>query len=284
VLSYRHGFHAGNAADVLKHFVLTRVLRYLRLKEAPIRYVDTHAGAGLYRLDEGFARKNREHDAGIARLWSADALPEVLVAFLADLAEAVGTAGDHAYPGSSLLATSLLRAHDQAWLYELHPADHAALEATIVSRSRGGCRAYVRREDGFNALPGLLPPPNGRACVLVDPPYEVKDDYVAAARTLAQAWRRMPHGVYLLWYPVVERTRIEQLEQTLVRAGPPSLLRVELQTHADMAGYGMTASGLFLVNPPWTLRDELQAARAAMLRLLATRDGALTTHWVVGEA
>jgi 23S rRNA (adenine2030-N6)-methyltransferase len=253
MLSYRHAFHAGNHADVLKHAVLVQVLEYLKQKDKPLLFVDTHAGAGLYRLDSPWAQKNREFDAGIGRLLECQPLPGELDAYL-DLIKSLNPNRRlQRYPGSPWLAVQLLRAQDQARLFELHPAEFEALE----SLSRGDRRVKVERQDGFQALPALLPPAQRRALVLIDPPYEVKQDYLSVVSALQAAWRRFVAGVYLLWYPVVRRASIDRLERDLKASGLRDVLLAELAVAPASRG-GMQASGLILVNPPWTLKAQLQ--------------------------
>lgn len=253
VLSYRHAFHAGNHADVLKHTVLVQLLDYLKQKDKPFLYVDTHAGAGLYDLAGPWSQKNREFDNGIGRLLECGRLPGEVEHYVG-LVRSLNAGGLlRRYPGSPWLAAECLRAQDRARLFELHPADFEALQSLF----RGDRRVKVEREDGFRALPPLLPPAQRRALVLIDPPYEVKQDYAAVTSALQAAWRRFPAAVYLLWYPVVRRDSIDRLERDLRNSGMRDVLLAELDVAPASRG-GLHASGLILVNAPWTLKPRLE--------------------------
>ncbi len=196
MLSYRHAFHAGNHADVLKHLVLVQLLDYLTAKPKPLWFVDTHAGAGVYDLKRGFATQLAEHTTGISRLWNEPPATPALERYLT-LVRGLNPHGRLTrYPGSPWLARQLSRADDRLWLYELHPADFAAL-----CRNVGGKGVGVTREDGLQALRALLPPRPKRALVLLDPAYEVKTDYRQVVATLREALQRFPTGTYAVWYP-----------------------------------------------------------------------------------
>ncbi len=264
MLSYRHAFHAGNHADVLKHAVLVQVLEYLKQKDKPFLFVDTHAGAGQYDLASPWAQKNREFDAGIGRLLACQPLPAELQAYVGLIKALNPNRRLQHYPGSPWLAAELLRPRDKARLFELHPAEFEALGSLF----HGDRRVKVEQQDGFQALPGLLPPAQRRALVLIDPPYEVKQDYLTVVRALQAAWQRFPTGLYLLWYPVVQRTSIDRLERELTASGVRDVLLAELAVAPAGRG-GMHASGLIIINPPWTLASQLQG----LLAFLATTLG-----------
>jgi len=266
MLSYRHAFHAGNHADVLKHAVLVQVLGYLKQKDKPLLFVDTHAGAGLYDLASPWAQKNREFDAGIGRLLQCGSLPAGLQAYAQLIRSLNRERALQRYPGSPWLAAELLRPQDRARLFELHPAEFEALQALF----RTDRRVKVEQQDGFQALAPLLPPPQRRALVLIDPPYEVKRDYATAVSALQAAWRRFPAGVYLLWYPVVRRASVERLERDLKSSGLRDVLLAELAVAP--ASDGMQASGLIVVNPPWTLKPQLETLLGFLAATLG-RDG-----------
>lgn len=267
MLSYRHGFHAGSFADVLKHAVFTFVLRHATAKDKPLYILDTHAGAGAYDLRSAMAEKTGEHRAGIARLLTApEPWPELVTPYLS-LVRAANPAGPFVtYPGSPVLAHALMRPSDRLELVELHPTDHALLTERFAQLPR----VQVKREDGLALLVARMPPSERRAVVLIDPSYEVKSDYDAVVRFLARAHRRFATGIYLLWYPVIERDRVETLLAGLRATGIPRQYRVELGMVPDSAGRGMTGSGLVLINPPWTLPAALDAG----LPWLADRLGA----------
>ncbi|MGV8834830.1 23S rRNA (adenine(2030)-N(6))-methyltransferase RlmJ [Cellvibrio sp.] len=249
MLSYRHGFHAGNFADVLKHTVLVHILEYMTQKDKPLRIIDTHAGAGVYKLNGPQAQKNREFDNGIGHLWSTAQTP----AAIARLLELVRTVNDgkqlQLYPGSPLIAQTLMRPIDRLFLHELHPADFQFLRDCM----RDDKRVKVEHEDGFAGLQALLPPPERRALVLLDPSYEVKSDYQHLVKQLLQAHKRFATGTYAIWYPVVLRQRIDEMELALKKSGIKNIQLMEFGLRADNPEYGMTSSGMIVINPPWTL-------------------------------
>lgn len=249
MLSYRHGFHAGNFADVLKHSVLVHMLEYMTQKDKPLRIIDTHAGAGVYKLNGPQAQKNREFDNGIGHLWSNEQTPAA-IARLLDLVRTVNSGGQlQLYPGSPLIAQTLMRPIDRLFLHELHPADFQFLRDCM----RDDRRIKVEHEDGFAGLQALLPPPDRRALVLLDPSYEVKSDYQHLIKQLLQAHKRFATGTYAIWYPVVLRQRIDEMELTLKKSGIKNIQLMEFGLRADNPEYGMTASGMIVINPPWTL-------------------------------
>jgi 23S rRNA (adenine2030-N6)-methyltransferase len=269
MLSYRHAFHAGNFADVLKHVVLIRILAHLASKPKPFCCIDTHAGSGQYDLSGLYALKNREFDAGIGRLWERRDLPDIVADYVAAVRALNGGADLRRYPGSPFLERMWLRRDDRLLLFELHTSEFAALERFADRDSR----IEVANKDGFAACPGLLPPPERRGLVLIDPSYEIKTDYRRAADTLARAYRRFPTGVYALWYPVVERRRANALERTIQGAGIPRVQLFELGVCADAARSGMTASGVIVVNPPWTLMGEMREVLPYLAEVLAGEGG-----------
>ena len=249
MLSYRHGFHAGNFADVLKHNVLVHMLEYMTQKDKPLRIIDTHAGAGVYKLNGPQAQKNREFDNGIGQLWASEQPP----AAIARLIELVRTVNDgkqlQLYPGSPLIAQTLMRSIDRLYLHELHPADYQFLRDCM----RDDKRIKVADEDGFASLQALLPPPDRRALVLIDPSYEIKSDYQHLIKQLLQAHKRFATGTYAIWYPVVLRQRIDEMELALKKSGIKNIQLMEFGLQADNPEYGMTSSGMIVINPPWTL-------------------------------
>ncbi|WP_460941590.1 23S rRNA (adenine(2030)-N(6))-methyltransferase RlmJ [Parahaliea aestuarii] len=226
-------------------------------KPAPLLYIDSHAGAGRYRLDDERARKTGEAGAGVLALdWPAllDAAPEPGRSLIEGYQRQVAPLlAQQQYPGSPLIARQMLREQDRLALFELHPAEYAAL-STHMDRDR---RVKLQQEDGFRCH-GLLPGVYKRALVLIDPPYEVKNDYTRAAELVISLHRRMRGAVILLWYPVVSRARVQDMAQMLLDAGLPDLWQCELGQQADSDGYGMTASGLLMLNPPWQLPQQLQ--------------------------
>lgn len=272
MLSYRHAFHAGNHADVLKHFVLVRLLRYLALKDKPFWYIDTHAGAGAYGLDAGYATKNAEHEGGIARLWTRTDLPAPLADYV-DLVRAMNPRGAVTlYPGSPFLAWKLLRAQDRMRLFELHTTDVDLLGKTFMDAGR---RVQVTLGDGYAGLKALLPPPPRRALVLIDPSYEDKRDYARVYDALRDSLQRFAGGGYALWYPLLARAEAHRLPERLRKLKDVPWLDVSLSVSKPRTGgFGMHGSGLFVVNPPWTLRAELEAAMPWLTTALAQDEGA----------
>ncbi|MFD1243907.1 23S rRNA (adenine(2030)-N(6))-methyltransferase RlmJ [Paralysiella testudinis] len=277
MLSYRHAFHAGNHADILKHHVLFEVLRYFNRKNKPYWYIDTHAGAGLYDLSGEQAQKVGEYRHGIARLQAATELPEALLAFRQHLAQLVPDAQQH-YAGSPWLAQSLLRDSDRLRLYELHPADSALLQQNM-QQARQPRHSQIFRDDGFKGLLAMLPPPTRRAVVLTDPAYEQKQDYRQVADTLKAALNKFAQGCYLVWYPCLSRPESQMLPESLRRLAPDNHLQAELHVHRPRSdGFGMHGSGMFVINPPYTLADTLAQTLPALTACLQQDDGA---HFVL---
>lgn len=278
MLSYRHAFHAGNFADVLKHVVLVALLDHLAAKDKPFLYLETHAGAGRYDLGSPAARQNREHAGGIGRLWGRSDLPAAVARYLALVREHNGPGRLRHYPGSPWFAQRLLRPQDRLVVYELHPAEVGPL-ATLLAGDR---RGQVLAEDGFAGINAQLPPRERRALVLLDPAYEVKHDYRQVIETLAQAHRRFATGTYAIWYPVVDRHRIDAMERGLVKSGIHRVHQVELDVGP---GDGrMTACGLLLVNPPWTLPELLAEALPWLARVLGNEGhGRFLNRELIGE-
>jgi len=266
MLSYRHAFHAGNHADVLKHFVLIELLRYFNRKDKPWWYIDTHAGAGCYALESEQAGKNAEFAGGIARLWQCPDLPPALQPYV----DAVAQFNPHGrltfYPGSPALAMTQLRAQDRMRLFELHPADATALGQTFA---RDAERVLVRKADGFSGLRALLPPATRRVVVLIDPPYEVKEDYRRVVDTVADAMKRFAGGTYAVWYPLLARSEARQLPEKLASLGADSWLDVRLAVNKPARdGFGMFGSGLYIVNPPWLLPQTLETVMPWLVKAL----------------
>ncbi|MDX9741634.1 MAG: 23S rRNA (adenine(2030)-N(6))-methyltransferase RlmJ [Gammaproteobacteria bacterium] len=252
MLSYRHGFHAGNFADVLKHLVIDRILAHLVAKPKPFFCLDTHAGAGVYELSSPHARKNREYEGGIGLLWDRTDLPEPVAAYVAAVRRLNASGELRRYPGSPFFERLWLRHGDRLVLHELHPADVAALLAFAGDDHR----IQVAREDGFAACVRKLPPPERRGLIVMDPSYEIKTDYRHAPQTLLRAWRKFPTGIFALWYPVIERRRVNSMESVLRASGIPRIHLFELGVKRDAAG-GMTGSGMVVINPPWTLESSM---------------------------
>ena len=256
MLSYLHGYHAGNHADVLKHTVLTALLGRLVAKDKPLRYVDTHAGAGGYDLRAPAALRNREHDGGIGKLWDASDAPAAVARWLALARRFNGNGALRRYPGSPWLARECLRPSDDLFLFELHPAEHRALKNACAEDPR----AKVLREDGLAACIGLVPPPSKRALVLVDPSYELRNEHRDVVDAIGKLHRRFATGVLAIWYPVIERRWVERFERALRATGIAAISVYELNVARERREGGLVGSGMFIVNAPWQLDDELGEA------------------------
>jgi 23S rRNA (adenine2030-N6)-methyltransferase len=267
MLSYRHAFHAGNPADVLKHLVLCEALALLTAKDKPLWYIDTHAGAGLYTPGTGIAAGHAEHAEGIARLWNETSLPPPLERYLALVRAANPDGALRRYPGSPWLASRLLRPGDRLWLHELHPADSGALARLFED---DGSRTRVIAGDGLAGLRALLPPRPRRALVMIDPSWEVKEDYRSVPAALRDALRRFATGVYLLWYPLLDRHEPQALARQLRAIDTTPWLQASLCVRGprDPQG-GMYGSAVFVLNPPWRLREALEQCAQALSRCLA---------------
>ena len=254
MLSYRHSFHAGNFADVLKHIILIKILEHLKKKDKPFCCIDTHAGPGEYALDDGYALKNREFENGIGKLWQRDDLPNSLANYVNFIKKFNNTDELIRYPGSPLIIKQFLRNNDRLFLYELHSTEIELLNLA-VTRDR---RVKVFHADGLKNVLGLLPPNEHRGMILIDPSYEIKSDYNLVIETLIQMHKRFATGTYALWYPVVERSRNKQLEKAIKNSGIKNVQLFELGIKTDTHEHGMTASGMIVVNPPWTLAADIQ--------------------------
>ncbi|CAM3905476.1 23S rRNA (adenine(2030)-N(6))-methyltransferase RlmJ [Roseateles saccharophilus] len=276
MLAYRHAFHAGNHADVLKHLVLTRVLRYMGEKDKPYTLIDTHAGAGGYSVEGRYAQKNAEYATGIARLYDdVDKLPAPLADYVS-LVRAFNPDGQlRQYPGSPAIANFVLRETDRLRAYELHPTDHRILASYLESRPN----TQVSDRDGFAAIKAELPSPTRRAALLMDPPYEIKTDYAKVLSALREALERAPDTVVMVWYPqlqLLESTQLAaRLKASADAAAKKGWLHVRLTvTQADERGFGMLGSGMFIANPPFTLHDELAECLPLLVERLGQYDGA----------
>lgn len=272
MLSYRHAFHAGNHADVLKHLVLVQLLRYFNLKDKPYWFIDTHAGAGAYSLTRGYATQVAEYKDGIARLWTRDDMPEAVQDYVGIVRSENRDAALRHYPGSPRIALALARESDRLRLFELHSSDCPLLERNLAE---AGKRVLIQHGDGLAGLKALLPPPPRRALTLIDPSYEVKADYQHVVQALRDAFTRFPTGCYVLWYPLLSRIEAQKLPERLRKLPASGWLDVTLRVKAASPdGIGMHGSGLFVINPPYTLRATLQSGMPWLARVLAQDDGA----------
>jgi 23S rRNA (adenine2030-N6)-methyltransferase len=286
MLSYRHAFHAGNHADVLKHVVTMQLLRYLGQKDTPYMYIDTHAGAGLYALDGGYAAKNTEYETGISRLWNRKDLPGPLAEYVNLVKELNPSGKMRYYPGSPYLADKTMREQDRLRLFELHPSDSRILQdnfrkaeahAAMQGQRPGtrGKRIMIQKTDGFTGLKALLPPPSRRGLVLIDPPYEDKQDYRYVKNTVEDALTRFATGTYAVWYPLLQRLESQQLPDKLKRLTANGWLNVTLSVSSPSPdGFGLHSSGMLVINPPWTLEPMLRDLMPYLVSVLGTDKGA----------
>ncbi|HVH35869.1 MAG TPA: 23S rRNA (adenine(2030)-N(6))-methyltransferase RlmJ [Tahibacter sp.] len=283
-MNYRHAYHAGNFADVLKHSVLVGLIEALKQKQTPFCYVDTHAGRGQYDLHGEEARKTREFADGVLRLLDAARLPAALHVYL-NLVRALNTnrAGHDiaVYPGSPLLASLLLRDDDRAQLCELQPDEAAALRALF----RGDARAAVHERDGYEALRSLLPPKEKRGLVLIDPPFEAQDgEFRVIEAALKQAQTRWPNGIYAIWYPIKLRQQLSGFHRWLRGSGFTRVLTAELLVHPDNSALRLNGTGMAIINPPWKFERQLEELLPALAQHLAQgRFGQHQVQWLVQE-
>lgn len=289
-MNYRHHFHAGNFADVMKHVLLVRLVRALQRKDTGFLYLDTHAGRGGYDLaaattGDSRARKPEWPD-GIGRLWNARDLPEMVAEYVGlvrvfdrqggNLAEAV-----RFYPGSPWFSWRLARPQDRLVCCEKHPAECAALRTAMGF----GSRVSIEEIDGYAAMRGLLPPRERRALILIDPPFEAPDEFAQIAVALGGALRRFPRGVFVIWYPLTRRARVDEFLGAVVALKPPPTLLVELAIAGESAGLKMRGCGLVVINPPWQFDGEARAVLGGLAATLAqTPGGASVVDWLVAES
>ncbi len=270
MLAYRHAFHAGNHADVLKHCVLQQILMYMNQKDKPYWVIDTHAGAGMYSLASDYANTKSEYLDGVARLWDCDDLPPVLREYM-NLIQLCNNKGDWSlYPGSPEVIRRTIRADDRMRLFELHPTDFEILQENF-ERDR---QAKLFKSDGFASLKALLPPPTRRAVIFMDPPYEIKTDYPKVVDALEEGLARFAEGVYVIWYPILTRGDHIRMLESLRKLSEKTLNIAMTVQQPDEKGFGMLGSGLFIINPPWTLKDTMQDIMPYLVEKLAQYPGA----------
>jgi 23S rRNA (adenine2030-N6)-methyltransferase len=275
-MNYRHAYHAGNFADVVKHIALVGVLTHLRKKETAFAVIDTHAGRGLYDLKGDEASRTGEAGAGIERLRGSDSAsaPDALSTYL----KLAGAWGDDRYPGSPLIAARLLRPQDRLVAIEKHPEEEAALARALQPFPR----ARVVHADAFERLPALLPPQERRGLVLIDPPYESPTDFHDAARAVAAAIRRFPTGIYMIWFPVKSEGETNLFCGEVLAGGVAKALRIDVTVAADARDdkARMNSAGLLLINPPYGLDEEMRAVFAIIAPKLEAQD---TVSWLVRD-
>lgn len=287
MLSYRHAFHAGNFADVLKHAVLTNVLEYMTRKDKGYTYIDSHSGAGMYNLSDEYAQKTGEYKQGIAKLINNNDIPEALTEYI-ELIQSFNKSDESnnnsdnelaLYPGSPAVAKEFSRRQDSAHLFELHSTDINYLTAFCERWSK----SHVKQSDGYQGILSLLPPPSRRGVVLIDPPYELKEDYTKAVKTIISAYKKFATGTYILWYPVVKRELIDKMQTQFTSSEVKNILQVEFCMQADTDAYGMTGTGLFIVNPPWQLAQQLQLILPYLKEKLGANESFFSLEQIVEE-
>lgn len=278
-MNYRHAYHAGNFADVMKHAILTLVIASLKRKDTPFFALDTHAGIGAYDLEAEEADKTGEYLGGIARLLEAEAPPSDLDAYLAVIRGWNSDGTLRRYPGSPELMRGLMRPQDRMALVELHPKDVEVLRA----RFHGDRRVGVHHLDGYLAAKGLLPPAERRGLVLMDPPFEVKDEFQRLLAALRRARKLWPTGIYLVWYPIKGLEPVARFHQELAEEGGPETLAAELMLRPATDPFRLNGSGMLVINPPWRLRDSIERILPWLATTLAPGQGSARIGTVIAE-
>ncbi|MCZ4320891.1 23S rRNA (adenine(2030)-N(6))-methyltransferase RlmJ [Pseudomonas anguilliseptica] len=279
-MNYRHAFHAGNHADVLKHYVLTRLIALLSRKEAPFAYLDSHAGIGLYDLRGDQASRTGEWLEGIARLWQASDVPDPLLDYL-EVIRAMNPDGElRHYPGSPELARLLTREQDRLHLNEKHPEDGRLLKENM----HGDRRVAVHLGEGWYVPRALLPTREKRALLLIDPPFEQVDEMERCAQSLSEAISRMRQAVVAIWYPIKDLRQLSRFYRDLQKSKAPKLLRVELYVHPTDEAARLNGSGLVISNPPWGLEEELKQTLPWLADLLGQSQGGWRLDWLIEES
>lgn len=282
-MNYRHVFHAGNFADVVKHIILTRILAYLMRKEAPFRVIDTHAGVGLYDLRGAAAEKTGEWVDGIGRLIDSD-LPGPAKALLTPYLDAVRAQNPDGelrfYPGSPLITRNMLRQQDRLMALELHPVDVEALRENFA----GDFQVRVTHVDGWQALGTHLPPKEKRGLVLIDPPFEERNEFERMAQNLIKAHKRWPTGLYALWYPIKDAADVDKFVGMLKASAIPKILRLELTIRQPSNPPRLHGTGMIVINPPFVLEEEMRVLMPVLADVLSDEGrGRWTIDWVAGE-
>ena len=252
MLSYRHGYHAGNAADVLKHFILIYVLDYIKKKDKGFIFIDSHAGAGKYLISDPYMQKNKEYLQGIEKILQLKNDNIFLKKYL-DLVKSINFNSDlKIYPGSCFLAARSLRPNDNLYFFELHPKEFLNLKKNFENDSR----VIIENRDSYQRLKKLLPPKEKRAVILIDPSYELKDEYEKVLKMLSDCYKKFPLGVYIIWYPVLKNKKSEKFIFNVLKKKYKNLSHVEMIT--DNSNNGMQGSGLFMLNCPWSIENDIK--------------------------
>lgn len=278
MLSYRHAYHAGNFADVMKHVVLTAILGYQVRKDAPLCYIDTHAGAGGYDLQSDYARKTGESTRGIEKLWGADDAPPAVADYLNLIERYNDSSALLRYPGSPWIAASILRAQDRLALCELHSSDYPLLRAAFEHDRRVRCHA----EDSYRFSASLVPPLERRGLVFMDPAFEVQGEYETAVATIGRLHRKFATGTYALWYPILDEQRAEGIRRQIESLPIRDVLNLELRVADAGTHPGMYGCAIMIINPPYTLRDDMQVSLAYLAEKLGLegRGASRLVQWV----
>lgn len=279
MLSYRHSFHAGNHADVVKHIVQSLILDALKQKDKPFVYHDTHSGVGRYDLQDERSEKTGEYKQGIARIWQRDDIPADIASYIDAIKDLNDGDTLRYYPGSPKVARTQLREQDRMVLTELHPSDFPLL----LQEFRGDRQVRIYKEDAFARLKASLPPKERRGVVLIDPPYELKHEYMDVVKAIQESYKRWATGTYAIWYPVVYRENIDKMIQGLENLGIRKILQIELGVEPDTDERGMTASGMIVINPPWKLESQMQAILPWLQEAIAPTHGFYKVDWIVPE-
>lgn len=278
MFSYRHAFHAGNHADVLKHSIFVHLLDHYNKKENPYWVIDTHAGAGFYDLRSEWAMKNGEFIDGLDRLLDKAGMPPMIETYLKAVQALNPDGYANIYPGSPWLALQTIRPHDRLRLFEMHPTEHEVLRQNLAAAGRSVLRqATVYTTDGFNGLKSQLPPPTRRAVVIIDPSYEDKNDYRKTLQTVNDALKRFATGCYAIWYPLVQRREVNEMTRALERLKTPWVHASLSVRRPARDGLGLHGSGMFVLNPPWTLHDSLKSTLPWLVDTLKQDDRATFT-------
>jgi 23S rRNA (adenine2030-N6)-methyltransferase len=269
-MNYRHGYHAGNFADVVKHIALIAILQHLKKKDAAFSVVDSHAGRGLYDLSAAEAGKTGEAEAGIGRLWNlSGAMPEALAAYLALVKQKPGW-----YPGSPLIAAELLRSQDRLTAIEKHPEEFALLRQSLAPFRN----AQAEQGDGYSRAIKLLPPPSRRGLALLDPPFESPDEFSALAQTVRDAWRKFATGIYLIWYPVKSTADAVAFTGEVLAGGMEKAL--DIQIAIDAVSGKLARAGLLVINPPYGFETAMRESATLIAPLLHAQ---ISTLWLAGS-
>lgn len=282
-MNYRHSFHAGNFADVMKHIILARILEYLKHKDGAFRVIDTHAGAGVYALGTGNAAKTGEWREGIGRVQTAELSPEVkalLKPYLDAVADVNPKGGLEFYPGSPAITRRLMRKQDRLTAIELHDQDEKLLAAHFA----GDFQTRVIHLDGWLSLGAHVPPKEKRGFVLIDPPFEESGEFERLVEGVVKAHKRWPGGIYALWYPLKDRKQADRFHKALAGLDIPKILRAGLMLRDWSTPPRMNGSGMIIVNPPFTLEAELKTILPPLANILGDGGhGRIAVEWLAGE-